>query len=351
MFSPNLTTKKFKKINYNQRKNNSIKRSSSCANQINQTNNEIPNIKNLNINSNNKLNMTNYISLSTPKMIENNKKLPLLAYNKSKKSLLNINNQKFEKMRKYKIKLKSKKQTKKSKDIEDKLFLFLYQNGLHYSFSPNKYIIGDNYDYFSKYRNKQKPKKIFDINNSNNIKDDTINIKDNNINSEISKNNSEQNKELNKEQGLFYSTIDEDDDDTMSYQKYMKMQSIADMRLRPKLGDISYDLVNYIRKIDLIRKGVVNNLINQINNVENRYNIEKPKEDSKFITKQQGLFSHKWKNNFSLKDYQRLFSENLRGKISSKNYDIMMKNFRDIFHMCFSKGNTNFSKVDCFEDI
>ena len=351
MFSPNSTTKKFKKINYNQRKNNSIKRSSSCANQINQTNNEIPNIKNLNINSNNKLNMTNYISLSTPKMIESNKKLPLLAYNKSKKSLLNINNQKFEKMRKYKIKLKSKKQTKKSKDIEDKLFLFLYQNGLHYSFSPNKYIIGDNYDYFSKYRNKQKPKKIFDINNSNNIKDDTINIKDNNINSDISKNNSEQNKELNKEQGLFYSTIDEDDDDTMSYQKYMKMQSIADMRLRPKLGDISYDLVNYIRKIDLIRKGVVNNLINQINNVENRYNIEKPKEDSKFITKQQGLFNHKWKNNFSLKDYQRLFSENLRGKISSKNYDIMMKNFRDIFHMCFSKGNTNFSKVDCFEDI
>ena len=351
MFSPNSTTKQFKKINYNQRKNNSIKRSSSCANQINQTNNEIPNIKNLNINSNNKLNMTNYISLSTPKMIESNKKLPLLAYNKSKKSLLNINNQKFEKMRKYKIKLKSKKQTKKSKDIEDKLFLFLYQNGLHYSFSPNKYIIGDNYDYFSKYRNKQKPKKIFDINNSNNIKDDTINIKDNNINSDISKNNSEQNKELNKEQGLFYSTIDEDDDDTMSYQKYMKMQSIADMRLRPKLGDISYDLVNYIRKIDLIRKGVVNNLINQINNVENRYNIEKPKEDSKFITKQQGLFSHKWKNNFSLKDYQRLFSENLRGKISSKNYDIMMKNFRDIFHMCFSKGNTNFSKVDCFEDI
>ena len=350
MFSPNSTTNKFKKINYNQRKTNSIKRSSSCANQINQANNEIPNIKNLNINPKIKLNMTNYMSLSSPKMIENNKKLPLLGYNKSKKDLLKIYNNKFEKMRKYKIKLRPKKQIK-TQDIEDKLFLFLYQNGLHYSFSPNKYIIGDNYDYFSKYRNRQKPKKASDINNSNNIKDDTVNIKDNNINSDISKNKSEQNKELNKEQGLFYSTIDEDDDDTMSYQNYMKMQSIADVRLRPKLGDISYDLVNYIRKIDLIRKGVVNNLINQINNVENRYNIERPKEDSKFSTKLQGLFNHKWKNNFSLRDYQELFSENLRGKISNKNYDIMMKNFRDISHMCFSKGNTNFSKVDCFEDI
>ena len=50
MFSPNSTTNKFKKINYNQNRNNSIKRSSSCVNQINQPNYEIPNIKNLNIN-------------------------------------------------------------------------------------------------------------------------------------------------------------------------------------------------------------------------------------------------------------------------------------------------------------
>ena len=349
MFSPNSTTNKFKKINYNKRKINSIKRSSSCINQTNQSKNEIPNMKNISINSKIRFNMTNYISLSSPKIIENNKKLPLLVNNKSKKTL-DVNNHKFDKMRKFKIKLKSKK-PKKSHDIEDKLFLFLSKNGLHYSFSPNKYIIGDNYDYYTKYRNRPKIKKYFDINNNNNIKDDTINKKDNTINSDLSKNILEQNKELIKEQGLFYSTTDEDDDDTMSYQNYIKMQSIADMRLRPKLGDVSYDLVNYIKKIDLIRKGVVNNLINQINNVENRYNIEKPKEDSKFNTKLQGLFSHKWKNNFSLKDYQELFSENLRGKISNKNYDIMMKNFRDISHMCFSKGNINFSKVHCFEDI
>lgn len=350
MLTPNLTASQFKKINYNQRKKNSIKRSSSCFNPTNQTNNEIPNIKNLNMNPSKNLNMTNYMSLSSPKMIEKNKKLPILIYNKSKKALLNLNNQKFDKMRKYKIKLKSKKQNK-TKDIEDKLFLFLYKNGLHYSFSPNKYIIGDNYDYFSKYRNRQKIKKPLDADNSNSKKDDTNNKQDSNINSDIQKNKPEQNNELNKERGLFYSTTDEDDDDTMSYQNYMKMQSIADMRLRPKLGDISYDLVNYIKKIDLIRKGVVNNLIYQINNVENRYNIEKPKEDSKFSTKLQGLFNHKWKNHFSLKEYQELFSENLRGKISNKNYDIMMKNFRDISHMCFSKGNTYFSKVDSFDDM
>ena len=119
---------------------------------------------------------------------------------------------------------------------------------------------------------------------------------------------------------------------------YMKLQSLADIKFRPILGDSSSDLVNFLKKIELVRKEVINNCIDEINNVENRFNIERPKEDFKFKTKMQGLYPHKWKNIFSLKDYQDIFADNLRGRISSKNYDIMEKNFRDIFFMCFSSG-------------
>ena len=125
---------------------------------------------------------------------------------------------------------------------------------------------------------------------------------------------------------------------------------MADLKFRPRLGESSYDLVNYIKKIDGIRKGVVNDLVKQINNVENRYNVERPKEDSRFNTKMQGLYQHKWKNIFSLREYQELFSENLKGKISSKNYEIMNKNFRDIFLMCFASGNNNLAKIKAFQE-
>jgi hypothetical protein len=104
-------------------------------------------------------------------------------------------------------------------------------------------------------------------------------------------------------------------------------------------------MLNFLKKIEFIRKEVVNNYIDEINNVENRYNIERPKEDFKFKTKMQGLYHHKWKNIFSLRDYQELFSENLKGKISSKNYDIMERNFRNIFLMCFSTGTNKNSFV------
>ena len=123
-----------------------------------------------------------------------------------------------------------------------------------------------------------------------------------------------------------------------SFKMYMKLQSLADIKFRPILGDTSSDLVNFLKKIELVRKEVINNCIDEINNVENRFNIERPKEDFKFKTKMQGLYPHKWKNIFSLKDYQDIFADNLRGRISSKNYDIMEKNFRDIFFMCFSSG-------------
>ena len=300
----------------------------------------------------NNFNKTAYASLSlSPKMNEKPSRLPLLIPDKSHKMILDKEKEEriknYEKMRKYRIKLKK---TKKVDNVEDNLFKFLHEYGLHYSFSQNKYIVGDKFEYYSKYLPDR-----FKVNfNSTNIKkarssSNSKNQTYSNVPSESSKQKPKTNKK-SKKRGLFYSTTEEDDDDRMSYKKYMKLQNVADLRFRPRLGDTSYDLVNYIKKIDGIRKGVVNDLINQINNVENRYNIENPREDSKFNTKMQGLYHHKWKNIFLLKDYQGLFSENLKGKISSKNYEIMAKNFRDIFLMCFATGSNNISKVKLFQE-
>ena len=347
-----------KKFNNNINKKFIIKRSSSCIenrktfnNNIHQNNNA-NDLSSININKENAYNhleRTNILFSPLQKKLNNTSKLPLLAFNRqnlSSRTKERLKN--FEKKKKYRIKLKK---VKKVEDCEDKLFKFLHENGLHYSFSSNKYIIGDKYEYYSKYL----PDKYkVNFNNSNTIQRTKSNVSSknqthSNLQSESSKIKSKQTKK-NKKQDLFYSTTEEDDDDRMSYKKYMKLQSIADARFRPRLGDTSYDLVNYIKKIDGIRKGVVNDLIKQINNVENRYNIEKPKEDSKFSTKMQGLYHHKWKNIFSLRDYQALFSDNLKGKISSKNYDIMSKNFRDIFLLCFGSGNTNISQIKPFQD-
>lgn len=347
-----------KKSDNNRNKNNIIRRCSSCSEYKDNLNDKFNlNNKNSNIMSNtnikskfyNNFNKTSFAGFSSsPKIKEKYTKLPLLVPEKSKK-MSSKNYQRFknyQRMKNYKIKLKK---AKKEESTEDHLFKLLHEYDLHYSFSQNKYIIGDNFGYYSKYL----PDK-FKVNfNSTNIIQKTKNssVSKNATHSNISSESSKKKTNLDKKKrGLFYSTTDEDDEDRMSYQKYMKLQSVADIKFRPALGDTSYDLVNYIRKIDGIRKGVVNDLINQINNVENRYNIEKPKEDSKFSTKMQGLYHHKWKNIFPLKDYQKLFSENLKGKISSKNYELMVKNFKDIFLLCFSTGNTNFSKVKSFQD-
>jgi hypothetical protein len=272
-------------------------------------------------------------------ILNKNKRLPLLIFDKSKKysfnSLERLKN--YAKMRKYRIKLKK---TQKVENTEDKLFKFLHENGLHYSFSSNKYYIGDKFNYYSKYIPDR-----FKINfNSLNDNADNNDIQDENGNEY-----SDKTKRKDEKNNLYYSTTDEDDDDRMSFQKYMKLQSVADVRFRPRLGESSNDLINYIRKIENIRKGVVNDLIAQINNVENRYNKEYPKEDSKFTTKMQGLYHHKWKNAFSLRDYQNLFTGNLRGRISSKNYEIMTRNFKDIFLMCFAADNINYNKIKPFQ--
>lgn len=351
----------FEKIPINNSKKNSLfRRSSSCFehrdnifDKLRETHKHLTIISNINIkdkiisNDNNKF-KANYKTFSlSPKLKKKTTKLPLLLYDKYLKNKRDERIKNYQKMRNYRIKLKK---TKKVENSEDQLFKFLHENGLHYSFSQNKYVIGDKFGYYSKYL-PDKFKVNFNSINVQNTKSSSAskNQTHSNVPSENSKKKSKQNKK-SKKKGLFYSTTEEDDEDRMSYKKYMKLQSTAELKFRPRLGETSYDLVNYIRKIDGIRKGVVNDLIYQINHVENRYNIEKPKEDSRFSTKMQGLYHHKWKNIFSLRDYQELFSENLKGKISSKNYELMIKNFKDIFLMCFAAGSTNFSKIKPFED-
>ena len=129
------------------------------------------------------------------------------------------------------------------------------------------------------------------------------------------------------------------------FNKYLKMQSIAEVRLRPRFGDTSLNLENYIKKVGVIRKQIMDNLMQELNNTENRYNDERPEVDSKFRTKSKVLADNSWKNSFSLEEYQKFFSKSLKGKISSMNYRLMLKRFRQISNMCFAEGNLNVASI------
>ena len=273
----------------------------------------------LNENSNNTLNKT----LKPPS--SSSKKFPLLLSKFNNKITIDerrlIN---YQKMRKYRVKLIKAPQTKKKLDNVYKLFK---ENGLQFLFPPQRKINDDNPNQnYQSYRSKKSPKKLrisLSSQNLNSLKYKLVSPQS------ISNNLKVYQKKNPEEEEEFYKP---------SFKKYMKLQSLADMKFRPVLGDNSSDLVNFLKKIELIRKEVINNYIDEINNVENRFNIERPKEDFRFKTKMQGLYHYKWKNIFKLRDYQDLFCENLRGKISSKNFDIMERNFRNIFLMCFSTG-------------
>ena len=136
-----------------------------------------------------------------------------------------------------------------------------------------------------------------------------------------------------------------DDEQVMDFNQYLKMQSKAEARLRPRFGDTSLNLENYIKKVGIIRKQIMDNLMQELNSAENRYNREKPEVDSKFRTKEKLLIDNRWKNSFSLEEYQKFFSKNLKGKISSNNYRLMLKKFRQISLMCFAEGNLNLGAI------
>ena len=236
-----------------------------------------------------------------------------------------INN--YKRMRKYRVKLVKVPQPKKKIDNVYKLFR---ENGLQFLFpQENKNFVKNNVNNqdYNTYRKKKSQKKRLRMSLSTK---DMGSIKYKLLSPTSNSNNLK----------IYQKRDSEEDEDIYkpSFKKYMKLQSLADMKFRPVLGETSSDLINFLKKIEIIRKEVINNYIDEINGIENRYNIERPKEDFKFKSKIQGLYQHKWKNIFSLRDYQELFCENLKGKISSKNYDIMEKNFRDIFLMCFSTG-------------
>ena len=129
------------------------------------------------------------------------------------------------------------------------------------------------------------------------------------------------------------------------FDSYLKLQSKAEIRFRPRFGDNSLDLVNYINRVSNIRKNVVKDILDEIRGVENRFNVEKPEDDSNFKSKNKNLIDNRWKNSFSLEEYQQFFMKNLKGKISSMNYRKMLKKFRQISLMCFSEGNNNYSSI------
>lgn len=129
------------------------------------------------------------------------------------------------------------------------------------------------------------------------------------------------------------------------FNSYLKLQSKAEIRFRPRFGDSSLELVNYINKVSDIRKNVLKDILDEIKGAENRFNVEKPEVDSNFKSKDKTLIDNRWKNSFSLDEYQQFFMKNLKGKISSMNYRQMLKKFRQISLMCFSEGNNNYTSI------
>ena len=130
-----------------------------------------------------------------------------------------------------------------------------------------------------------------------------------------------------------------------NFNSYMKLQQKADFKFKPKLGDDSLELINYIKKVSPIRNKLMNEVLDQIKNTENRYNSEKPEVDSNFVSKNKILVDNRWKNSFSLGEYQQFYIRNLKGKLSNMNYRQMTKKFRLISLMCFSEGNNNMTLI------
>lgn len=131
-----------------------------------------------------------------------------------------------------------------------------------------------------------------------------------------------------------------------SFNSYLRMQERADIKFKPRLGDTSNELVNYINKVSRIRKQVIDDVVNEISKKsENRYNNENPKVDFNFHSKEKLLVDNRWKNAYSLNDYQQYFLKHLEGKVSSKYYREMLRNFHQISLLCFSEGNLNLSTI------
>jgi hypothetical protein len=262
-----------------------------------------------------------------------NKKLPRLNTNPNFRTL-----DTYKRTKKYKVVLKKKRDVLS----EEKIKQFLGQSGFEYIPSKLKFEKEEKIKFkenennnnnngitktITNGKNKRRKSSVFEKRNSN-LNDDKINIK--RVKSLLDRRKAFKKKNKSKK---------------LNFEYYLKMQSRAEIKLKPKIGDESKDLVNYIRAIQGIRETLITDILEEINKTENRYNIERPEVDAHFVVKNKGLNIHKWKNLFYLKDYQKFFLEGLKGKISNGNYKQMEKKFRQIQHACFSEGRMHFNNV------
>ena len=97
--------------------------------------------------------------------------------------------------------------------------------------------------------------------------------------------------------------------------------------------------MDYFINKSIKRKKKLNKYLDEINKTEDRYNKEIPDIDTDFFSVDKTLRENRWKNSFSLDEYQQFFSKNLKGKISGMNYRQMLKKFGKISSICFSPGN------------
>ena len=97
--------------------------------------------------------------------------------------------------------------------------------------------------------------------------------------------------------------------------------------------------MDYFINKSIKRKKKLNKYLDEINKTEDRYNKEIPDIDTDFFSVDKTLRENRWKNSFSLDEYQQFFSKNLKGKISGMNYRQMLKKFGEISSLCFSPRN------------
>ena len=133
--------------------------------------------------------------------------------------------------------------------------------------------------------------------------------------------------------------------ENINFEDYLRIQSKIESRFRLCSDDDLTELLNFMKKINEIRQNLMEKEVDKIMNTDDRYNDEIPEEDTKINLEDKGLLSHKWKNIFSLQEYQNFFLDELKGKISSLNYRAMLKKFKQISKICFSSGHVNYGAI------
>ena len=156
-------------------------------------------------------------------------------------------------------------QKKKNNASENKVKKFLMKLGFSYNLTENNAIKETKENKDNKKTSEQKGNRLDEL--KNDIKRKFIEDSPNTQRSKLDKDN-------NINQPPKYKKI--------NFEDYLKMQTKAESILKPKLGDHSTDLIEYIKAIKGIRENIIENIIQEINNAENRFNNEMPNVDSNF---------------------------------------------------------------------